>query len=79
MEVIIGLVLVVAFVFLIRAFGAWMLRIDDVIYYQKEILKELKSHKNNSQNIKNVKYNNIETEMDDELKNVIKSANPFKK
>jgi uncharacterized membrane protein len=79
MEVIVGLVLVVAFVFLIRAFGAWMLRIDDVIYYQKEILKELKSHKINNQNIKNVKNYNIETEMDDELKNVIKSANPFKK
>lgn len=43
MEFIVGLVLVVAFVFLIRAFGAWMLRIDDVIFYQKEILKELKS------------------------------------
>lgn len=79
MEIIIGCVLLALFVLLMRAFGAWMLRIDDVIYYQKEILKELKSHKTNNQNIKLHKNDNIETEMDDELKNVIKSANPFKK
>jgi len=41
METIVVLVLIVVFVLVIRAFGAWMLRIDDVIYYQKEILKEL--------------------------------------
>ena len=41
-----GLVLIVLtpiiFLFLIRSFGSWMLRIDDVIDYQKEILNELK-------------------------------------
>jgi hypothetical protein len=41
-----GLVLIILipiiFLFLIRAFGSWMLRIDDVIDYQKEILNELK-------------------------------------
>ena len=37
MEIIIGFVLLAFFVLLMRAFGAWMLRIDDVIYYQKEI------------------------------------------
>lgn len=79
MEIIIGCILIAAFVVIMRAFGAWMLRIDDVIYYQKEILKELKSHKTNSQNTKNIKNDNIEIEMDDELKSVIKSANPFKK
>ncbi|WP_339889765.1 hypothetical protein [uncultured Flavobacterium sp.] len=47
MEIIIGCVIIAAFVFLMRAFGAWMLRIDDVIYYQKEILKELKNKNNN--------------------------------
>ena len=45
MEVIIGLVIIVIIVFVIRAFGAWMLRIDKVIDIQKEILKELKSRK----------------------------------
>lgn len=45
MEVIIGLVIIVIIVFVIRAFGAWMLRIDEVIDIQKEILKELKSRK----------------------------------
>ncbi len=45
MEIIIGCVLLALFVLLMRAFGAWMLRIDDVIYYQKEILKELKNKK----------------------------------
>lgn len=33
---------IVIFVFVIRLFGAWMLRIDEVIKYQKEILLELK-------------------------------------
>jgi hypothetical protein len=41
-----GLVLVVliplVFLFIIRSFGSWMFRIDDVIDYQEEILKELK-------------------------------------
>jgi len=41
-----GLVLIILipiiFLFLIRSFGSWMLRIDDVIDYQKEILNELK-------------------------------------
>jgi hypothetical protein len=36
---------------LIRAFGAWMLRIDDVIY-QKEILKELKVIKSTTKTLK---------------------------
>lgn len=45
MEIIGGIILIVALVFIIRAFGAWMLRIDEVIDIQKEILKELKSRK----------------------------------
>ena len=48
MEVIVGLIIIVVIVFLIRAFGAWMLRIDEVIDVQKEILKELKKHSENS-------------------------------
>jgi len=42
MEFIVGLVLIVAFVFLIRMFGAWMLRIDEVIELQKEQTKLLR-------------------------------------
>lgn len=45
MEIIVGIILIVVFVFIIRAFGAWMLRIDEVIDIQKEILKEIKSRK----------------------------------
>ncbi len=45
---IIGLVIIVAIVFIIRLFGAWMFRIDEVITNQKAILVELK--KANSQN-----------------------------
>ena len=45
MEAIIGIGLIVLFVFIIRTFGAWMLRIDEVIDVQKEILKELKNRK----------------------------------
>lgn len=43
MEAIVVIVLIIVFV--IRAFGAWMLRIDEVIVIQKEILKELQSRK----------------------------------
>lgn len=42
MEVIIGLIITVIVVFAIRLFGAWMLRIDEVITNQKAILEELK-------------------------------------
>ncbi|MCH6233374.1 hypothetical protein [Cognataquiflexum rubidum] len=45
MEVIVGILVIVVVVSIIRAFGAWMLRIDEVIDIQKEILKELKSRK----------------------------------
>lgn len=42
MEVVISLVIIVVVIFAIRLFGAWMLRIDEVITYQKAILEELK-------------------------------------
>ena len=45
MDIIIGIAFIVLFVFIMRSFGAWMLRIDEVIDIQKEILKELKSRK----------------------------------
>ena len=48
-----GLVIVVlipvVFLFLIRSFGSWMFRIDDVIDYQKEILKELRKLNSNKE------------------------------
>lgn len=48
MELIIVLVVIVIMIFLIRLFGAWMLRIDEVINLQKSILMELE--KANSKN-----------------------------
>lgn len=39
---LIGLLIIIACVFLIRLFGAWMFRIDEIIKYQKLILNELK-------------------------------------
>ena len=42
MELIIGLTLIVVIIFIIRLFGAWMLRIDEVIKNQKLIIAELK-------------------------------------
>jgi hypothetical protein len=42
MELIVTLVIIVIVVFVIRLFGAWMLRIDEVITNQKAILSELK-------------------------------------
>ena len=42
-----GLVIIVlipiSFILIMRLLGAWMLRINDVIHYQKEILNELKT------------------------------------
>ena len=42
MKSIIGLGIIVLIVFAIRLFGAWMLRIDEVIKNQRLILAELK-------------------------------------
>jgi NhaP-type Na+/H+ or K+/H+ antiporter len=50
MEVIVGLIVIVVVVFVIRAFGAWMLRIDDVIELQREQTKLLRNISENIQN-----------------------------
>jgi type II secretory pathway component PulF len=42
MELLIPAILIVVAVFIVRLFGACMLRINDVIDLQKEILSELK-------------------------------------
>jgi hypothetical protein len=44
MEVLIGIILLIVFIFIIRLFGAWMLRIDEIIKLQKEMLVEMKKH-----------------------------------
>lgn len=48
MEILVTLIIIAVIVFVIRLFGAWMLRIDEVITNQKAILAELK--KGNSKN-----------------------------
>lgn len=42
MEIIVVLIIIVAIIFVVRLFGAWMLRIDEVITNLKAILVELK-------------------------------------
>ena len=42
MEFLIKLAFLVISILIMRALGAWMLRINDVIKYQKEILAELR-------------------------------------
>lgn len=44
MEVLIGIILLIAFILIIRLLGAWMLRIDEIIKLQKEMLVEMKKH-----------------------------------
>ena len=44
MEVLIGIILLIVFIFIIRLLGAWMLRIDEIIKLQKEMLVEMKKH-----------------------------------
>ncbi|MBR8534269.1 hypothetical protein KDU71_01770 [Carboxylicivirga sediminis] len=50
MEAIIGIALLVGAILLLRAIGAWMLRIDEVIKHQKEIVTELKKISGKGQN-----------------------------
>ena len=45
------LVIVIVFILLIRLFGAWMLRIDEVIKNLRLIIKELKDLNNKSNTI----------------------------
>ena len=52
MDIIVGIGAIVLFIFIMRSFGAWMLRIDEVIDIQKEILKELKSRKEKTESEK---------------------------
>lgn len=47
MELIIGIIILVAIILIIRLSGAWMLRIDEIIRYQKEILAEIKKQNMN--------------------------------
>jgi hypothetical protein len=44
MEVLIVIILLIAFILIIRLFGAWMLRIDEIIKLQKEMLVEMRKH-----------------------------------
>jgi len=47
MDTGLGILIFVAAIFLLRAIGAWMLRIDEVIKVQKDILEELKKRNGN--------------------------------
>lgn len=46
MELIIGIAVFIGIILVLRLIGAWMLRINDVINVQKEILHELKKISN---------------------------------
>ena len=48
MEAIIGIVVFFVVIIILRLLGAWMLRINDVIDVQKDILKELRKMNNAS-------------------------------
>lgn len=43
-DIILGIGVIIIAILILRAFGAWMLRIDEVISVQKEILAELKKY-----------------------------------
>ena len=46
MEIIIVLIIVPILMLIVRLFGAWMLRIDEVIKNQKEIIEIMKKQNN---------------------------------
>ena len=54
MVVLIGIILLSALILIIRLFGAWMLRIDEVIKLQKEMLAEMKKY--TQQNLSSEKF-----------------------
>ena len=52
-SIILGLLSLIVIVLAIRLLGAWMLRIDEVIKHQKQILTEIKKLTNKYTNGKN--------------------------
>ncbi|GHT59153.1 hypothetical protein FACS18945_5420 [Bacteroidia bacterium] len=48
-ETILGFAILIGLVFLLRAIGAWMFRINEVIKHQEEILTELKKLTNSKE------------------------------
>ena len=52
-SIILGLLFLIVIVLAIRLLGAWMLRIDEVIKHQKQILTEIKKLTNKYTNGKN--------------------------
>jgi uncharacterized membrane protein len=44
MNLLFGIIVLIFLVLIIRLFGAWMLRIDEIIKLQKEMLVEMKKH-----------------------------------
>ena len=44
MVVLIGIILLIVFIFIIRLFGAWMLKIDEIIKLQKDMLVKMRKH-----------------------------------
>ena len=44
LDFVLGIGVIIIAVLILRAFGAWMLRIDEVISVQKEILNELRKN-----------------------------------
>jgi len=48
MEAIVAIVVFVGVILVLRLLGAWMLRINEVITLQKDILQELKKMNNKS-------------------------------
>ena len=49
MEILIPIIILVIVIFIIRLFGSWMLRINDVIALQKDILSELRKINRNNE------------------------------
>ncbi|NDK57623.1 hypothetical protein [Pontibacter fetidus] len=57
MDTLVGIGCLIILLLIIRAFGAWMLRIDEVIDVQKEILEELKISNSSKLENKEVQVN----------------------
>jgi len=57
MVVLIGIILLIVFILIIRLFGAWMLRIDEIIKLQKDMLVEMKKH--SQQNLSYQKFSHL--------------------
>jgi hypothetical protein len=79
MELIVMILLGVCVFMFCVYFTRWVFGIDQIINLQKDILKELKNVNSKNESFEDFDDENDNVEMNEEMKNILKKATPFKK